>query len=81
MVYSELIKTLFSVERHNELFIWNSNQGPVGAKPLLEVHDNSKNQTPKDANKMAILDPPKARTSARDPLSLEVLRARETIPC
>jgi len=48
---------------------------------LLEVHDNSKNQTPKDANKMAILDPPKARTSARDPLSLEVLRARETIPC
>jgi hypothetical protein len=49
-VYSELIKTLLQVERHNELLIWNSNQGPLGAKPLPEVHANAQKQT-KDANK------------------------------
>ncbi|XP_021314598.1 uncharacterized protein LOC8055081 [Sorghum bicolor] len=50
-VYSDLIKTLLQAERHNELLIWNSNQGPVGAKPLPEVHANAQKQTPKDANK------------------------------
>jgi hypothetical protein len=50
-VYSELIKTLLQEERHNELLIWNSNQGPVGAKPLPEVHATSQKKPPKDANK------------------------------
>jgi hypothetical protein len=40
-VYSKLIKTLLQAERHNELLIWNSNQGPLGAKPLPEVHANA----------------------------------------
>jgi hypothetical protein len=30
--------------------------------------------------KMATLDPPKAKTSARDPISLEVLMSKATIP-
>jgi hypothetical protein len=50
-IYSELIKTLLLAERHNELLIWNSNQGPVGAKPLLEIHASTQKKPPKDANK------------------------------
>jgi hypothetical protein len=50
-IYSKLIKTLLQAERHNELLIWNSNQGPVGAKPLLEVHATTQKKPPKDANK------------------------------
>jgi len=50
-VYFDLIKTLLQAKRHNELLFWNSNQGPVGAKPLPEVHANAQKQTPKDANK------------------------------
>ena len=50
-IYSDLIKTLLQAEKHNELLIWNSNQGPIGAKTLLEVHANAQKQTPKDANK------------------------------
>jgi hypothetical protein len=50
-VYSELIKTLLQTERHNELLIWNSNQGPVGAKPLPKVHTNSQKRTQKDTKK------------------------------
>jgi hypothetical protein len=50
-VYSELIKTLLQAERHNELLIWNSNQGPIGAKPLPEVHATTQKKPPKDANK------------------------------
>jgi len=40
-VYSDLIKILLQAKRHNEILIWNSNQGPVGAKPLPEVHANA----------------------------------------
>ena len=37
-VYYDLIKTLLKAVKHNELLIWNSNQGPIGAKPLPKVH-------------------------------------------
>jgi hypothetical protein len=50
-VYSELIKTLLQAKRHNKLLIWNSNQGPVRAKPLPEVHATTQKKPSKDANK------------------------------
>jgi len=50
-VYSDLMKTLLQAERHNELLIWNTNQGPIGANPMPQVHANAQKQTPKDANK------------------------------
>jgi hypothetical protein len=77
-VYSELIKTLLQAARHNELLIWNSNQGPIGAKPLPEVHATTQKKPPYNANK-AILEPIKAKTSTREPISLKVLRERATI--
>jgi hypothetical protein len=48
-IYSELIKTLLQVERHDELLLWNSNQGPTGSKPLPEVHANTHNKKQKGA--------------------------------
>jgi hypothetical protein len=48
-IYSELIKTLLQAERHDELLLWNSNQGPSGFKPLLEVHANTHNKKQKGA--------------------------------
>jgi hypothetical protein len=45
-VYSELIKTLLQAARHNWLLIWNSNQGPIGAKPLPEVHATTQKKPP-----------------------------------
>jgi len=46
-IYFELIKTLLQAERHNELLIWNSNKGPVGANHLLEVHATTQKKTQK----------------------------------
>jgi hypothetical protein len=46
-VYSELIKTLLQAERHDELLLWNSNKGPMGSKPLPEVHVNTHNRKQK----------------------------------
>jgi hypothetical protein len=69
-----LIKTLLQAEMHNELLIWNSNQGPVGAKPLPEVHATTQKKPPKDANKNSNPRTLKAKTSAREPVSLKVLR-------
>jgi hypothetical protein len=48
-IYSELIKTLLQVERHDELLLWNSNKGPMGSKPLPEVHANTHNRKQKGA--------------------------------
>jgi hypothetical protein len=49
-VYSELIKTLLQAERHNELFLWNSNLRSMGTKPLLEVHANTQNKQQRNAS-------------------------------
>jgi hypothetical protein len=78
-VYSELIKTLLQAKRHNKLLIWNSNQGPIRAKPLLEVHATTQKKPPKDANKIAILESLKEKINAREPVSLKVLRERAII--
>ena len=44
-VYSELIHVLLQAEKHDELLLKNSNQRPVGAAPLPEVHANFQKNT------------------------------------
>jgi hypothetical protein len=48
-IYSKLIETLLQAERHDELLLWNSNKGPMGSKPLPEVHANTQNRKQKGA--------------------------------
>jgi len=73
-VYSNPIKTLLRAERHNELLIWNSNQGRPS--PCLKYMQMLRNRHQRMPTRMAIIDPRKAKTSARDPVILEVLRAK-----
>jgi len=46
--------------------------------PCLKYMQMFRNRHPRMPTRTAILDPPKAKTSARDPVSLEVLRAKAT---
>jgi hypothetical protein len=48
-IYSKLIETLIQAERHDELLLWNSNKGPMGSKPLPEVHANTQKRKQKGA--------------------------------
>jgi len=48
--------------------------------PCLKYMQMLRNRHERMPTRMAILDPLKAKTSARDPISLEVLRAKATTP-